>query len=645
MKMSKIITIFGMFLIILFSFSSAVSAGISYGSGYYTNLCGTGTAATAYACPASCSPGSGSCSGSYVYKFTCPGNTIECTSGGGYVGSYAQMSAGCGHTQQIDVFSKRCDVNGQWVCGPDDLKGYMVWYSGDCAPQPPACTDECSAGQKKCSGDSLYTCQKGSDGCYDWVLDKNCYFTDYDDYYVCENDDSVHYTQTTTGFCKDKIGYNDECSQKTTTTKGSVVDCGTSSSNSYEFCMNDDVYSRETGIQKGCDQNTGMCYSNSIINDPVLLEDCGNSQSSNFCSNDDVVYLLTTEHCVENNNDAYCEPASESVLVEECGSDVCIPFTDKDPYVREHVDDYGGCDENGYAYCVADQMNIQDFCLPGTDYLIQVYCEDEDHAFDNPYDCTQLNGCFEYEADQCFYCDDSYGNCYEKNCTVTGLEYHEYSCSSGACTYNTIRSPDMDKDHKVDGYCDDCIDVDRDGICDDADNCPGVSNPNQIDYDKDGLGNACDDDRDNDGYPGSVDCNDWNPGVNPGMEEILGNGIDDDCNPETSDIALNTPREILFVDIQTNEDTMEKGDNLLVMISVTNKGRDRLNQVKISATVPEFQLRDTDLTRKFRSGETFATVFDFDLPDSYSEEFVYLRVAVGDDDLKRVIYREIKLPK
>lgn len=106
---------------------------------------------------------------------------------------------------------------------------------------------------------------------------------------------------------------------------------------------------------------------------------------------------------------------------------------------------------------------------------------------------------------------------------------------------------DLDADGIGDA-CDPCIDPDRDGRCNGADNCPTVANPDQSDLDTDGIGDACDPDRDGDGLPNTTDpcpddphpndadndgvCDtiDNCPVLNPDQSDVDGDGIGDACD-------------------------------------------------------------------------------------------------------------------
>lgn len=84
-------------------------------------------------------------------------------------------------------------------------------------------------------------------------------------------------------------------------------------------------------------------------------------------------------------------------------------------------------------------------------------------------------------------------------------------------------------DQDCDGTDSPC-DSDGDGIADGSDNCSSTANTDQTNTDGDSQGDACDEDDDNDGYVDASDCQPTNGGINPGVTEICGDTIDQNCD-------------------------------------------------------------------------------------------------------------------
>jgi len=79
------------------------------------------------------------------------------------------------------------------------------------------------------------------------------------------------------------------------------------------------------------------------------------------------------------------------------------------------------------------------------------------------------------------------------------------------------------------------FDSDEDGVADQYDNCPEISNPDQSDIDGDGMGDVCDDDMDNDGCNNLIDKHPEVFSIDNGE----GDGLANDCDncPGVSNIA------------------------------------------------------------------------------------------------------------
>ncbi|HIA01995.1 MAG TPA: hypothetical protein EYN66_08805 [Myxococcales bacterium] len=94
---------------------------------------------------------------------------------------------------------------------------------------------------------------------------------------------------------------------------------------------------------------------------------------------------------------------------------------------------------------------------------------------------------------------------------------------------NTVPSQSLEPKEKDNEATEVLWDKDDDGVGDDADNCPLIWNPQQLDLDQDGVGDICDIDWDGDGSPNDIDCAPLDGGLSQNHPELC-NGQDDNCD-------------------------------------------------------------------------------------------------------------------
>jgi hypothetical protein len=138
------------------------------------------------------------------------------------------------------------------------------------------------------------------------------------------------------------------------------------------------------------------------------------------------------------------------------------------------------------------------------------------------------------------------------NRTVTGLPFTVAllaavwcACESGGTTFG---GADADSDGDADGDADGDSDTDADGDADgdsdtDADGDADGDGDGDSDTDADGDSDGDPDcvDQDSDWWCLPFDCDDGDPEVNPGVPEVLGNSVDDNCNGLTDEEPVEEP--------------------------------------------------------------------------------------------------------
>ena len=171
-------------------------------------------------------------------------------------------------------------------------------------------------------------------------------------------------------------------------------------------------------------------------------------------------------------------------------------------------------------------------------------------------------------------CPDTDGDGYGDPASY-GCPYPQPDCDDG----NPDVNPGATEGPFGDPTCGDLLDNDCDGAVDELDPPCALC----VDSDGDGYGNpastAC--------PHAELDCDDSDPDVNPGMSEIRGNGVDDDCDPDTLDEPLTWALVDVAGDVASGSTS--------VSLAVTSTGGLRIAYVNAAREL-KYALCDTGCT-------------------------------------------------
>ncbi len=386
----------------------------------------------------------GQCPYHVTYSINCATRTSEDTDGGDkpftkgtvrdYYDCYASSSHSTGYCKYhsyTDTCTSSSTLKEYYPSGSSygykyyNCNDYDGFYSGSyrdyyCSngrcTYTVVCSNECTQGERRCSGDVVQECRTDGDDdpCTEWVDVNDCNSLD-GWYNYGDVGPGCNQTDDPTAEYRDYYCSDGSCDYNVTQTK----DCDSL----------DGWYGG--GNNSGCGDDPACQYRDYYVNSSGTCVYTTQNCQQKDCDSLDVCGLVCDGPVIREYKDYYCSGGTcvyeWGSVVEDCSTK---PSEDTDggnePFTRGTVTDYTGCSGGSCTYstytdqCLNDQ-NLTEYYPSGSSYSSTVV------------DCSSFSGWVER--------DDN-----------SGYDYNDCSCSSGACSCSITASCTHDC-NTGDSYC------------------------------------------------------------------------------------------------------------------------------------------------------------------------------------------------